>query len=261
MGGYVAAPVMLAARLLKIPVVLMEPNAIPGLTNRRLAKTVQRALVSFQETTEYFPQRRAEVSGMPVRKEFFSLTAREPSPDRPFTILITGGSRGSRTLNNASKASWPLFRDSGLNVNIIHQSGTDDYAALAEIFISTGLSGRVVPFLSDMPDAFGEADLIVCRSGASTVSELAAAGKPSVLVPFPYAADDHQLRNAEALRNAGASRLVPDKEMTGQRLFDEVTELMRKPQQLVWMAANARMLARPHAAQRAADVLEEVAVR
>ncbi|MEO8130502.1 MAG: undecaprenyldiphospho-muramoylpentapeptide beta-N-acetylglucosaminyltransferase [Bryobacteraceae bacterium] len=259
MGGYVAGPVMLAARLAGIPMVVMEPNAIPGMTNRRMGRWIKKALVSFPEALEYFPQGRAEITGMPVREEFFKIPPRT-EPRVPFTILITGGSRGSKTLNEAARGSWNLFAQR-MRVRIVHQCGTEMFSVLESEFRDSGVSGEVMPFVNDMPKAFDDADLIVCRSGASTVSELAAAGKPSILVPFPFAADDHQLRNAEAMVGAGASRLVLDREMNGQRLFDEVLALASAPQTLQSMSANARAMARPGAASRAAHILEELAVR
>ena len=257
MGGYVAGPPVLAALVRGVPVVVMEPNAVPGFTNRRIAMYVSRALVSFPETARYFLHGRTEVTGLPVREEFFSL------PPKPrggtFTILITGGSQGSRTLNQAARQSWPLFRRSGLPVYLIHQSGLAAFAELRDAFAGSGVDGEVLPFIPDMPGAFARADLVVCRSGAGAVAELAAAGKPSILSPFPFAADQHQLRNAEAFERAGAARLVPDGEMTGEKLVQAVCELVDGPGTLERMGAAARALAHPGAARRAADVLEEVA--
>jgi UDP-N-acetylglucosamine--N-acetylmuramyl-(pentapeptide) pyrophosphoryl-undecaprenol N-acetylglucosamine transferase len=257
MGGYVAGPPVIAALLRRVPVVVMEPNAVPGLTNRRIAKFVARALISFPETARYFPRGRTEITGLPVREEFFSLPPQPPSPN--FTILITGGSQGSRTLNQAARQSWPLFRQSGLPLRIIHQSGAATFEELRCAFAESGLQGEVLPFISDMPAAFAQTNLIVCRSGAGAVAELAAAGKPSILSPFPFAADQHQLRNAEAFARAGAAWLVPDSEMTGAKLFQTVSESAAKPGVLENMGRAARELAHPGAARRAADVLEEVA--
>lgn len=255
MGGYVAGPVMFAAWLRRIPMVLMEPNAMPGLTARMAARLVRKALVSFDEAARYFGNK-AEITGLPVRAEFFRLP---PKPrEEAITVLITGGSRGARTLNNASKASWPLFQKSGMPVRIIHQSGADAHADLARDFASSGLPGEVIAFLGDMPAAFARADIIVSRSGAGAVAELAAARKPSILCPFPFAADDHQLRNAEALERAGAARLVLDREMTGEKLFEEISNLYRNPHLLDKMSESARQFARPGAAQRAADLLEQL---
>jgi len=254
MGGYVAGPPVLAALMLRVPVVVMEPNAIPGFTNRAIGRIVSRALISFPETARYFA--RSEITGLPVREEFFQIP---PKPRGPvLTILITGGSQGSRTLNRAARESWALFRDSGFPVRIVHQTGRNEYEALRDQFAESGLAGEIAPFIEDMPAAFREADLVVCRSGAGTVSELAAAGRPSILVPFPFAADDHQTRNAEAMERGGAARLVRDAEFSGERLFAMVKEIFCPPGTLERMGASAKSFAHPGAARRAADILEEV---
>jgi UDP-N-acetylglucosamine--N-acetylmuramyl-(pentapeptide) pyrophosphoryl-undecaprenol N-acetylglucosamine transferase len=257
MGGYVAGPPVMAALLGRVPVVVMEPNAVPGFTNRVIGRFVSRALLSFPETARYFPQGRTELTGLPVREEFFRIA---PKPRGPvLQVLITGGSQGSRTLNRAARESWPLFRKSGLPVRIVHQSGVAECEALRQAFAQAGVDGEVVPFIPDMPAAFQAADLVVSRSGAGAVSELAAAGKPSILVPFPFAADDHQTRNAEAMERGGASRLVRDAEMSGERLVSLVCELAGAASRLETMAEAARQFAHPGAARRAADILEEVA--
>lgn len=248
MGGYVAGPVLLAALWKNIPVVVMEPNAVPGFTHRQLGRFAARALVSFPETQRWFPPGRSEVTGMPVREAFFSIPPK--TPGRPLTILITGGSQGSRTLNRAAEQSWKLWKPG--SVRLIHQTGASAYDDLALRFPAE--LGEIRPFLDEMPVAFAEADLVVSRAGMSTVSELAAAGKPSILVPFPGAADQHQLRNAEALQKAGAARLVLDHEMTGERLVEEVTRL--RPEDLARMSEAARSFAKPGAAVRAADILK-----
>lgn len=259
MGGYVAGPVMLAARWLGLPTILMEPNAMPGLTNRRMGKFADRALISFKEAQPYFPAGRCEMTGLPVREEFFRI------PEKPLeemvTVLITGGSRGSRTLNLAARAMWPLLARAGANMRLIHQCGKDSFAELADEFKATGLAGEVREFIDDMPAVFAAADLVVCRSGAGAVAELAAAGRPSILVPYPFAADQHQLRNAEAMRNSGAARLVTDAEMSGERLLQEILSLTKDAATLRKMGAAARAHARPDAARRAADLLVELAVR
>ena len=251
MGGYVAGPVLLAALWKRLPMVVMEPNAIPGFTHRKLARFVSKALVSFEETLRYFPKGRAEVTGRPVSDEFFAI---KPKPrSEVLTILITGGSQGSLTLNRAVEQSWPLWTKG--SVRLIHQTGERAYAELAEKFQASGLPGEISPFLDDMPKAFAEADLIVSRSGG-TVSEIAAAGKPSILVPLPTAADQHQLRNAQAFEKEGAARLVLDSDLTAARLVEEITRLRADPALLAQMSDAARTLARPGSAQRAADVLE-----
>jgi UDP-N-acetylglucosamine--N-acetylmuramyl-(pentapeptide) pyrophosphoryl-undecaprenol N-acetylglucosamine transferase len=256
MGGYVAGPPVLAALVRRIPVVVMEPNAVPGVTNRWIGRFVHRALLSFQDTARFFPPGRTEITGLPVRDDFFHIPPKQPSGK--FTILITGGSQGSRTLNEAARVSWHLFSKADLPVRIIHQTGLPTYDQIRRDFASTGLDGEISAFIEDMPAAFAQADLIICRSGAGAVAELAAAGKPSVLIPFPFAADDHQLRNAEAFEKAGASLLFLDREWTGQQLYDTVCTLMENPARRTEMGANARKLAHAGAARRAAEILEEI---
>jgi UDP-N-acetylglucosamine--N-acetylmuramyl-(pentapeptide) pyrophosphoryl-undecaprenol N-acetylglucosamine transferase len=257
MGGYVAGPPVIAALLRRLPVVVMEPNAVPGFTNRAIGRFVTRALVSFAGTAAYFPKGRTETTGLPVREEFFRIAPR-PRGDT-LHILITGGSQGSRTLNEAGRQSWPLFRQAGAAVRIVHQTGSAAFESMRDDFAGSGLDGEIVAFIRDMPAAFAAADLVICRSGAGAVSELAAAGKPSILVPFPFAADDHQTRNAEALERGGAARLLRDAEFTGQRLFTTVRELSAPSAVLERMGESARQFAKPGAAARAADILEEVA--
>jgi UDP-N-acetylglucosamine--N-acetylmuramyl-(pentapeptide) pyrophosphoryl-undecaprenol N-acetylglucosamine transferase len=251
MGGYVAGPVLLAALWKRLPVVAMEPNAIPGFTHRRLAPFIAKALVSFDETVKCFPKGRAEVTGRPVDEAFFHISTRPCG--NVLNILITGGSQGSRTLNRAVEESWPLWKDwKKGTVRLMHQTGAAAYEEIAAKFRSAGVAGEVVAFFDDMPRAFAEADLIVSRSGG-TVSEIAAAGKPSILVPLPTAADQHQLRNAEAFEKAGAAKLILDSEMNGPRLVEEAESLSGE---LEKMGAAARSLARPGAAKRAAEILE-----
>ncbi|MEO7649326.1 MAG: undecaprenyldiphospho-muramoylpentapeptide beta-N-acetylglucosaminyltransferase [Bryobacteraceae bacterium] len=256
MGGYVAGPPVLAALLLRIPVVAMEPNAVPGITNLRLGQYVQKTLIGFEEAASRFPPGRTEVTGLPVRDEFFAVPARPAGG--VFSVLITGGSRGARTLNLAARESWPLFRAAGTKIRIVHQAGADGAADLARDFAQSGLDGEVVAFVEDMPRAFGEADLVVSRSGAGAVFELAAAGKPALLVPFPYAADQHQLRNAEAFARSGAGRVILDRDLNGRKLFEAVSALSADHRQLERMSAAARSMAKRGAARRASELLEQL---
>ena len=250
-GGFVAGPVLLAALWKRLPIVIMEPNAVPGFTHRKLARLVARALVSFPEAMRWFPEAITEVTGLPVREEFFAIPPK-PRGDK-FTVLITGGSQGSRTLNRAVQESWPLWDTA---VRLIHQTGPSAYEQLAPEFRASGIDGEISPFLADMPAAFASADLVVSRAGMGTVSELAAAGRPSILVPLPTAADQHQLRNAEAIERIGAAKMVLDAEFSGQRLVEEVLRLSQSPDLLKAMGVAARSFAKPGAARRAADVLE-----
>jgi UDP-N-acetylglucosamine--N-acetylmuramyl-(pentapeptide) pyrophosphoryl-undecaprenol N-acetylglucosamine transferase len=257
MGGYVAGPPVLAALLRRVPLVVMEPNAAPGFTNRYIGRWVARALVGFEETARFFPQGRTEVTGLPVREEFFELPVKPAA--ETFTVLITGGSQGSRTLNNAARESWPLFRKAGAKIRLLHQTGPAMFEELNAAWQGAGLEGEISPFIGDMPAAFAQADLVICRSGAGAVSEVAAAQKPSVMIPFPFAADQHQLRNAEAFERAGAAILSLDKDWTGERFFRIVMELAGGRTRLQAMGEAAKKLARRGAARRAADILEKAA--
>lgn len=257
MGGYVAGPPVLAALLRRVPVILMEPNAAPGFTNRYISRWVTRALINFKETARFFPAGRTEVTGLPVREEFFAVPRKS---EGEFTVLITGGSQGSRRLNEAAQQSWPLFRKAGLSLRFIHQTGTPMYELIAAGFRECGLAGEVAPFIPDMAAAFAQADLIVCRAGAGSVSELAAAGKASVLIPFPFAADQHQLKNAEAFEREGAARMCLDRDWNGQRFFETVRDLYQDRAGLEMMGECARKLAHPGAARRAAEILVESAL-
>lgn len=251
MGGYVAAPVMLAASLKGVPLIVMEPNAMPGATNRWFSKRARKVLLSFREAADYFRPDQVEFTGLPVRPEFFEITAREPDSD--LNILVTGGSRGSQRINAAVRNSWPQLKN--LRVWIRHQTGTAEFEATAKAFAESGLRGEILPFIQNMPQAFADADVVICRSGAGTVAELAAAGKPSILIPFPFAADDHQAKNAQALEKIGAARLVLDKDLDADRLISEIRRLDAAT--LDTMGRAAREFARPGAAERASDLLEK----
>ena len=257
LGGYAAGPVVLAAWWMRLPIVIMEPNAVPGFTNRWIGRVVARAMLNFEDAARFFPKGRSEVTGVPVRREFFDIPPKAHSDET--TILITGGSQGSRTLNNAARESWKYFQESNFPIRFIHQTGRAMNEQLSREFAATGLKGEVVPFIDNMPAAFASADLVICRSGAGAMAELAAAGKPSILVPLPTAADNHQLHNAEAFEKVGAARLVLDRDMNGERLHQEVRTLVSDPAALATMSRQARTFAHPDAARRAAELLEQVA--
>src|SRR5262249_40297513 len=159
MGGYAAGPTVLAALTKRIPVIAMEPNAVPGITNLRLGRYVRKTLLAFPETARYFPPGRTEVTGLPVREEFFTIPRRRGGP--VLRLLITGGSRGSRTLNQSARQSWPLFRSAGFPIHILHQTGREAYEDIRAAFAQTGLDGEVTPFIENMPDAFAASDLVV----------------------------------------------------------------------------------------------------
>ena len=253
MGGYASGPVLLMAALKNIPVVVHEPNAVPGFANRLLAPWVARALVAQEDALRFFPARRAEVVGVPVRREFFAIPPKTHEP--PYTVLVTGGSQGSARLNRAVKEALPVLAGRK-DLFLLHQTGPKEYEEVRKAYAEARGEGEVVPFLEDMPAAMARADLVVCRAGAVTLAELAAAGRAGLLVPFPHAADQHQLRNARALERAEAARVVLDAELSGSRLLSEIDAMLPRLRE---MEVAVRGLAQPRAAERVVAVLEEVA--
>ncbi len=259
LGGYASGPTMVMARMQEIPVVVLEPNARPGLAVRWAAPFVEHGLVAFPEALTYFGAGRAEVSGIPICQEFFDLHRRDPR--EPFTLLITGGSQGSRRLNTAVVEALGLWNEKGRlgELKIIHQTGAGEYEQVRAAYANYSVDAEVAPFFDDMPSLFAVADLVICRAGASAVAELCAAGKASILVPYPHAADQHQLLNARSQAEIGAARVVDDHEMSGERLLREVEALWSKPAELARMENAARGRAKPGAARRAALLMETLA--
>jgi UDP-N-acetylglucosamine--N-acetylmuramyl-(pentapeptide) pyrophosphoryl-undecaprenol N-acetylglucosamine transferase len=248
-GGYAAGPATIAAVLLRIPVVLFEPNVVPGYANRAVARFAANAAVHFEKTGRWF--RRFEITGVPVRPAFFALPARRSKQP---TLLVFGGSQGARALNRivCEAAASLLQRIPGLK--IVLQTGPREFSRVCQIFNDSMASVELCEFIDDMAQAFADADLIVCRSGASTVAEIAAAGKCALFVPFPGAADDHQLRNAELLAGENAALLIPESELSATRFADEVVALLNDPARMEEMGAQARKLAHPDAASHIAGM-------
>jgi UDP-N-acetylglucosamine--N-acetylmuramyl-(pentapeptide) pyrophosphoryl-undecaprenol N-acetylglucosamine transferase len=251
-GGYAGGPTVLAAAMLGIPTVVLEPNAKPGFTNRVLKPFVRHAACSYEEARREFGTK-GVVTGNPVRGGFAKLAPKWHVP--PLTLLAFGGSQGARIINKTLAAALPLLpgRD---QVRIVHQTGPASLDEAAAAYKAAGREAEVLAFLDDMQARFAQADLVLCRSGATTAAELTAAGKASVLVPFALAADDHQRSNARALEAAGAARMIEEKDLTPERLAAVLTELLGDTARLTAMEEAARKLARPDAAARVADLLE-----
>ncbi|MEO8076180.1 MAG: undecaprenyldiphospho-muramoylpentapeptide beta-N-acetylglucosaminyltransferase [Acidobacteriota bacterium] len=260
-GGYSSGPVMLTAALRGIPTLLLEQNAVPGLTNRLLARFVSAAAVTFPSTAEFFGGR-ALVTGNPVRPEFLSETL-EPGPRAagPPRVLIFGGSQGSHAINLAMVEAAPQLAAYPGGMAITHQTGERDRELVSDGYSRAGLAARVEPFLFAMDREVKAADLVICRAGATTLAELTAAGRPAVLIPLPTAADDHQRKNAEVLAAAGAAELIAQKDLTGGLLASRITALIENPERLAAMASAARRLARPNATMLIADKALQLARR
>ena len=253
-GGYASGPAMLAAVVKHIPTLAFEPNVVPGFANRMVARFVSGAAVHFEETAKYF--RHAEVTGVPVRQAFFEIP---PKRSGTPTLLVFGGSQGAHAINEAMIRCLPELRRQAPGIHILHQTGERDYNDALAAYASLGESAEVFKFIEDMPAAFARADLVVCRSGASTVAEITAAGKPAIFVPFPRAADDHQRVNAEALVRVGASVVVEESKLEGVWLAETIAALLGDPPRLEVMSEAARGLAHPNAARDIAALAARVA--
>jgi UDP-N-acetylglucosamine--N-acetylmuramyl-(pentapeptide) pyrophosphoryl-undecaprenol N-acetylglucosamine transferase len=259
-GGYASGPAMIAAVLMRVPTLAFEPNAVPGLANRVVGKWVSAAAVNFSKTTRYF--RGAQVTGIPVRAEFFAV---EPKVEGAMRLLVFGGSQGARVLNEVMPKIAAALLEAVPGLEIVHQVGGRHEAGTAEAYATAGLAGdarmSVVPYLDGMVAEFAAADLMLCRSGASTVAELAAAGKASVLVPFAAAADDHQRKNADAFVAAGAAVMVTERELSVERLIEVLAGLLVQRKLLLEMGERARRLAHRDAVERIAGMVAGLVIR
>jgi UDP-N-acetylglucosamine--N-acetylmuramyl-(pentapeptide) pyrophosphoryl-undecaprenol N-acetylglucosamine transferase len=254
-GGYASGPAMAVAIQLRVPTMAFEPNAMPGLANRLVGRRVQASAGNFPAAAKWF--RNWEVTGIPVRPEFFTLS--QPPGDAPPHLLVFGGSQGARIFNIHLPRIIPALLEAVPDLTVLHQSGARNIETTQAAYAATGTDParwQVRAFLDDMPASFAEAHLVMARSGASSVAELAASGKPSLLVPFAAAADQHQKRNAEAMVEAGAAVMLeePELDIPG-RLLGMLTGLLTDSDRLARMATAARTQAHPDAAQRIADRL------
>jgi UDP-N-acetylglucosamine--N-acetylmuramyl-(pentapeptide) pyrophosphoryl-undecaprenol N-acetylglucosamine transferase len=254
-GGYVSGPVLMTASLMKVPTVLVEPNAVPGFTNRRLASFVDAAAVSFEATLPYFPGK-SVVTGNPVRHEFFEIEPKQRDARR-VSILLFGGSQGSRAINDAMIAALPNLVAHRDQLRITHQTGPADFSKVRQAYDEAGWRETDVrEYIDDMMNAFAAHDLIVSRAGATTSAELMAAGKAAIMIPLPGQLE--QTRNAEALKNGGAARMINQNELSGARLAQEIGSLMSRPEEITQMESAARKMAKRDAAGAAVDLIERV---
>ncbi|MDZ4185696.1 MAG: undecaprenyldiphospho-muramoylpentapeptide beta-N-acetylglucosaminyltransferase [Desulfuromonadales bacterium] len=248
-GGYASGPVLIAARLAGVPFLIHEQNAEFGLTNRFLARWAQRICLSFPPTADRpMPSERTVVTGNPVRH---GMTAVGPIPAAERTLLVFGGSRGAQAINDAVVAAIPALRQLCPELRIIHQTGSTDYDRIAAAYTALGLSTKdLSPFLQDMASAYAQAHLVMCRAGATTLAELTVTGRPAILIPYPYAAADHQTANARILAEQGAALLLPQSETTAATLATLLGNLLNDRPTLLRMGAIARALGQPAAVDK-----------
>jgi UDP-N-acetylglucosamine--N-acetylmuramyl-(pentapeptide) pyrophosphoryl-undecaprenol N-acetylglucosamine transferase len=257
-GGYASGPVVLAAALLRYPTAVQEQNALAGFTNRVLGNVVDACFTSFEDAARFFPDDAVHLLGNPIRRELLENFLRPQHQHERFTVLVFGGSLGAKGLNDRVLEALPLLEDLKHQLRFIHQTGKADAAAVAERYQRAGFTAQVSEFIEDMSQAYLEADLVICRAGATTLAELTVCKKASVLVPFPLATDDHQAVNARALVTAGAARMFREAELSGLLLAETIRELKLHPDRLEQMEKAAGRLGRPEAAREIADVLQRL---
>ncbi len=255
-GGYSAGPVCLAARLIGVPVAVHEQNSFPGLTNRLLSRVAHMVLISFKESRDYFPARRVFLTGNPIREDFLEGNEGKGKKSTSFTVLVTGGSQGARAINKAFVGALEIMRHKGRDPEVIHQTGEKDFDWVKEEYHKRGLRGDIMPFIKDMRQAYLRADIFLGRAGAGTIFELAAMGKPSILIPYPYAANNHQETNARVLAGVGGAEVLLQENLTPERLAGLLTGYMDDLGALRKMGERARTAAKPEAAKAIVDHLE-----
>jgi UDP-N-acetylglucosamine--N-acetylmuramyl-(pentapeptide) pyrophosphoryl-undecaprenol N-acetylglucosamine transferase len=266
-GGYTSPPLILAAWLLGIRRVILEPNVHPGMANRALSSIANLIFVSFVETARYFRTSKTRVVGTPIRREFLEAgaDAQRVEGTRGFTILVLGGSQGARSINQAMVAALPKLLTAHPSLRVIHQTGERDYEEVSAAYRNITSAGsppahiEVVPFLYDIPRAFRQADLIVSRSGATTVAEITVSGKPAIFIPFPHAVQGHQERNARVLERAGAAQVIVDARLSGEVLAGAISVLLANPNRLIEMGRCSMTLGRTDAAEQVVMACRELA--
>src|SRR5271169_4347354 len=255
-GGYAAGPMLLATWFGGVTNIIFEPNAEPGLTNKLLAKLSKRIATGYAISAQTWGKK-AVVTGCPVRHEFFSIAPRRL--EKPFRLLVTGGSQGALPINRTFVDAMDLLAPRKNELSIVHQTGERDYNAVRTAYARREINAEVVTFLTNMAERFSWADVIVCRAGAITAAEIAAAGRAAIFIPFGAATDSHQLRNAQERTNAGAGRLITENELTAKRLTSEIFSLIDQPEQIEKQSKAARSLARPNATRDIVNLIEEAA--
>jgi UDP-N-acetylglucosamine--N-acetylmuramyl-(pentapeptide) pyrophosphoryl-undecaprenol N-acetylglucosamine transferase len=249
-GGYASGPVVLAAWLRRIPTAILEQNSIPGLANKLLGRLVPRVFLAFDETRRFFKEEQIRLSGNPIRRAIragLQSAARAPDPEHDrFRVLCFGGSLGARAVNQIVVEAMKQLGD---RVALVHQTGKDDAGPIAAAYRDAGLTVDVRAFIEDMAAEYGRADLVIARAGATTIAELTTVGRPAILIPYPFAADNHQERNAQALADAGAALVFRQSELDGVKLAAAVKDLADDPGRLERMQSAMKSLGRPEAAE------------
>jgi len=260
-GGYASFPVVMAAWIAGIPTAIQEQNALPGLTNRVLGRIVRAVFVAFDEARAFFPEEKVQNVGNPIRKALMENFLRPRARHERFQLLIFGGSQGAHAINVAAVEAAKRLGDLRDRIEILHQTGRQDIEETRAGYEAAGVRAEVVEFIDDMSSAYARSDLVICRSGATTLAELTVCKKAAILVPFPHAADNHQEVNARALVEKGAAVMIRQQELSGERLAAEIRALVEDPERRQRMERAAGLLGRPEAAKEIADVCVQLVYR
>jgi UDP-N-acetylglucosamine--N-acetylmuramyl-(pentapeptide) pyrophosphoryl-undecaprenol N-acetylglucosamine transferase len=259
-GGYSSGPVVMAAWLSGVPTAVQEQNALPGATNKILGRFVKSVFLAFDEARRFFPERKIHVIGNPIRRKLLDNYLRSSTPHDKFTILVFGGSLGAKGLNSRVIDSLAHLEDLKGELKFIHQTGKNDLDMVRAGYLAKGYDADVLEFIDDMSGAYAKSELVICRAGATTLAELTVCKKAAILVPFPFATDDHQAVNASALVNAGAAVMFREGELTGEKLAAEIRALKSDGDRRKKMERAAGMLGRPEAAKELADVCVDMMI-
>ena len=257
-GGYSSGPACIAAKLMGVPTAIQEQNSFPGITNRILSRVVDRIFISFDVCREYFPEGNIFLTGNPIRKEFQEKKPIEGTKENLFSILVAGGSQGASAINSAMIETLEILKKNEIKIKIIHQTGQYDFERVQQEYREKGLQGEVVPFIKEMAKAYREADIVVGRAGAMTISELAVLGKPSILIPYPFATNNHQETNAQILVKLGGARMISQKELNGKMLSEILIKYIEDKSALKKMGVSAKKAARPDAVKDIVDLMEDL---
>ncbi len=258
-GGYASGPAVIAAWLMNIPTAIAEQNALAGNTNRILGKFVDRIFLTYEQSKGRFPARKVSVTGNPVRAAFAARLNEAPKMRAIRQILVFGGSQGAAAINKTVVAMLPMLQKIKDRVRVVHQTGERDCEEVRRAYERAGMEAEVQPFIVDMASAYAASDLIICRAGATSLAEITVAGKASVLIPFPYAADDHQTENARAMVEAGAATMIRESELSAEALYSLVESLLEDDKKLRGMEQKSKALGRPDAAARIVDACVRLA--
>ncbi|MGA2781729.1 MAG: undecaprenyldiphospho-muramoylpentapeptide beta-N-acetylglucosaminyltransferase [Smithella sp.] len=252
-GGYASGPAVFAAYFMGIATAIAEQNAIPGITNRILGNFADKIFVTYAQTRTYFPQEKMVLSGNPVRAAFVVEHSKEKEKKDYRQLLIFGGSQGAEAINKSIINMLPQLRSMKTKVHILHQTGSRQLEEVKKAYEQSGIQAKVTPFIVDMAGAYADADLIICRAGATSLAEITAAGKVAILIPYPWAAKDHQLKNAQALAIEGAALMIPERELSGGKLFSAIEDLLWDEQKLRQMEKNSLRMSKVDAAATIVD--------